>query len=234
MNSDILNTKSALLTQISYSQESHGVFFKNVELQRQKIARFVDISFKSLLSTSVIVVDNSSSQALSLVESIVSDRHYECAQSYDYYGGQQLASKSNSRHNSAEPARTQRCVARIKGSVTPNDHDAIIGIADQFLLGKRVRSNLNSALEDLEEHFQQCCIDRIPAVIIIEDFHIFATKRRQMLIYTLLDLMQKRDMLFTVSQRVMCTLLNLNVMSSVLTITFHAVLSSADWNNHTR
>ena len=54
------------------------------------------------------------------------------------------------------------------------------------------------ALEDLEEHFKLCYHNGTPAVIVLEDIDIFATREKQVLIYTLLDFMHRKDQLLVV------------------------------------
>ena len=58
--------------------------------------------------------------------------------------------------------------------------------------------NIVVALEDLEDHFKQCYLNGTPAVIVLEDIDIFATREKQVLIYTLLDFMHRKDQLLVV------------------------------------
>ena len=46
---------------------------------------------------------------------------------------------------------------------------------------------------------QQCRFDCQPAVIIVEELQEFSKREKQVLIYTLLDLMHREDLLFVVS-----------------------------------
>lgn len=46
---------------------------------------------------------------------------------------------------------------------------------------------------------QQCRFDSQPAVIIVEELQEFSKREKQVLIYTLLDLMHREDLLFVVS-----------------------------------
>ena len=55
---------------------------------------------------------------------------------------------------------------------------------------------LRLAQEDLTDHLEQCTLDRKPAVIIIDEFQAFAKRSKQSLIYTLLDFMHNKKMLF--------------------------------------
>lgn len=76
------------------------------------------------------------------------------------------------------------------------DHDALIEISNQFLVRRQNDKDLNAALEDLEQVFRQCYIDGNPAIVILDNFHNYA-KKRQTLVYTLLDMLHKSDALFT-------------------------------------
>lgn len=54
------------------------------------------------------------------------------------------------------------------------------------------------ALEDLEDFFRQCRLEGRPAVVVVEELQEFVRREKQILIYTLLDLMHRSDLLFTV------------------------------------
>ena len=101
-------------------------------------------------------------------------------------------------------------VARIKGLVCTTDQQALCSIADQFLLrsGVGFEKNVTVVLRDLEAHFRQCMIDGHPAVVLLEDIHIFAARDKQVLIYTLLDFMHKQECLFVVVGLTPCAHLN--------------------------
>lgn len=102
-------------------------------------------------------------------------------------------------HALSHDHETFRRVAIVKGQHTHSDAEGLLSISNQLLLRRQTDKELNAALEDLEQYFTQCRMDGIPAILIIEDFHVFAMRKRQMMIYTLLDFMHKRDLLFMVS-----------------------------------
>jgi hypothetical protein len=89
-------------------------------------------------------------------------------------------------------------IARITGNLNDSDAAAIISLADQFCIRSGRDRNVNAVLEDLGVFFRQCKSDGTPALILIEDFHLFAHQKRQTLIYTLLDLLHRADYLFAV------------------------------------
>lgn len=53
-------------------------------------------------------------------------------------------------------------------------------------------------MEALEEAFRDSRFDRKPTVIVLEDIHIYASSSRQSLLYAILDLLHRRDLLFVV------------------------------------
>jgi hypothetical protein len=86
----------------------------------------------------------------------------------------------------------------VRGGLNDSDGLAIVSLVDQFCLRRNQDRNMNSLLEDLEIFFTLCKRDETPAVIIIEDFHVFSGQKRQTLIYTLLNLLHKSEYLFVV------------------------------------
>ena len=152
--------------------------FKNVSIYEYKIEspmleESIERAFKQKLSTSIILLSDPS---------------------VDTKTDQLLGTYLTSLHKN---------IAKVNGQLVESDHEALISITNQFLLRSNSfleLGNLNEALEDLEMHLRQCRIDGIPAVILVDQLHMFAHKReRQLLLYTLLDLMHKPDMLILVS-----------------------------------
>ena len=90
-------------------------------------------------------------------------------------------------------------IARVNGFLCQQDNVAIKLLADQLLVRSATENrHFNLAVEDLEAHFRQCKINKTPAIIVLEEIDLFAVRDKQILIYTLLDLMHKRDLLFVV------------------------------------
>jgi hypothetical protein len=153
----------------------------------------MDIAFTEKMSTSMIVVGPVGSGKKRLVESVLAT----------YRADKGRAGGDKNSHVGIP-------VARVKGLVCTSDHQALCSIADQFLLrsGIGMEKHINIVLEDLESHFRQCMIDGHPAVVLLEDMHIFAGRDKQVLIYTLLDFMHKQDLLFVVIGLTPCAHLN--------------------------
>lgn len=95
--------------------------------------------------------------------------------------------------------RDRALIGRITGNLNDSDAAGIVSLADQFCLRPGRDRNLNATLEDLGVFLQQCRADGTPALVLVEDFHLFAHQKRQTLIYTLLDLLHRPDYLFAVS-----------------------------------
>ncbi len=84
-------------------------------------------------------------------------------------------------------------VARVNGDIIESDEQAFVSFVKQFLKRPQSEGSALTAVSDLEEHLRQCKMDNIPAFLIIENFHIFAKRKKQMLIYTLLNLMHNEE-----------------------------------------
>lgn len=173
--------KSILWNQLNGGNLRSEYYLSKVETE---LHSRLNIAFNQKVSTSLLVIGPVGSGKKRLVESLL--------ESYIH------------------PDKGGIAVARIKGLVCSTDQQALCSIADQFLLRSGVghEKNINIVLEDLEAHFRQCMLDGHPAVVMLEDLHIFATREKQVLIYTLLDFMHKQDLLFVVIGLTPCAHLN--------------------------
>ena len=133
----------------------------------------LDMAFTQCMSTSLLVVGPTGSGKKSIIDHV-------------------LRSYQNS------DGITPFAVARVQAQVCPTDQDALCSIAGQLCVRNSAGRNVVAALEDLEDHFRQCAMNSQPSVVVLEDVHNFATREKQVLIYTLLDYMHKPDMLFVV------------------------------------
>lgn len=154
-----------------------------------KIKMKLDDSFVLKLSTALIMMGNSKVTMNSLLNSVLQSQYEE------------HTSAPISTSSSCAKAKARSNLVRIYGSLHDNDQDAILDVADQlYSLRSEHRSRDGSvAIEDLENHFRQCKLDEVPAILVMEDIHVFASRTRQTLLYTLLDLMHRKDCLFVVS-----------------------------------
>ena len=177
--SDVKAAKKLLFQSL---QGTDGLQYLDEE--RIKIKKSFDHAFVHKLSTSLILVGRSSNECIMLVRSVLNS----------YTSDSFVVSSTSQRHS-----KIKNYTARVSGASQLSDHEALIDMANQFLLRNEKEANVNMALEDLEDHFKQCRLDGIPAIIVLEDFHAFAKRNRQTLIYTLLDLMHNKSLLFTVS-----------------------------------
>ena len=138
-----------------------------------------------------------------------------------------IVDEIRSDENKIEPKK-DLTIACINGEWCDSDADALASITCQLRTGTptvdsgRAESN-NLVLENLIDHLKQRRIDQLPAIIILYNFHLFAIenshaatsftakdfaeggsgsgarcKSRQLLIYTLLDLMHRKDLYFLV------------------------------------
>ena len=88
-------------------------------------------------------------------------------------------------------------LAIIDGDVIESDAQAVMSLADQLIEASTVK-NFSRNSEDIYECFHQSYTETKPIVIVINSVESFAQQRRQMFLYLLLDLMQKKDLLFFV------------------------------------
>eukprot|EP01031_Cornospumella_fuschlensis_P040064 gene40064-48820_t len=89
-------------------------------------------------------------------------------------------------------------LARVDGALFDSDDDAIISIADQLILSRAQARQHQAALEDLEQFLRGCYVEHRPAILYVENFQVFAGRKRQTFIYTLLDLLHTQQAYFMV------------------------------------
>jgi hypothetical protein len=88
-------------------------------------------------------------------------------------------------------------LAVIDGDVIETDTQAVTALADQ-LIEATSTSNFSTNSDDIYQCFRQSYTETKPIVIVINSVETFAKHSRQMFLYLLLDLMQKKDLLFIV------------------------------------
>ena len=90
-------------------------------------------------------------------------------------------------------------VAYVNCERVGSDAEAFCKISQQLSSKATMRKHYLRAINDLEIKFRACRLTGKPAVIVLEGFHHNVSKqKRQTLVYTLLDLMHKREFLFMV------------------------------------
>jgi hypothetical protein len=181
-SNDLRAAKRVLCRSLSCADSS---FY--LEKEKQKTKKSFDHAFEYKLSTSLVIVGSSNDEAISLVRSV-----------HDLYNTDSFGKNGTSQRHT----KLKNYIARVNGSIQSTDHEALLDMTNQFLVRNEKEGNVNVALEELEDYFRQCRIDGIPGIIVLENFHSFAKRKRQTLIYTLLDLMHNKDLLFMVSELV--------------------------------
>lgn len=88
-------------------------------------------------------------------------------------------------------------VARLQGLAFSKDNLALISLARQLGIFSET-DNFNMSVEGLQSHFQQSRLQNVPTVILIEAIDEFTKRSRQVLLYTLLDLMHRPDLYYVV------------------------------------
>jgi hypothetical protein len=89
--------------------------------------------------------------------------------------------------------------ARINGLDFESDSEALLEIANAFMLQRSKDRQFLASLEDLEDFLKQCFKEGYPGVIFIENFQVFTHRKRQTLLYTLLDYMHNKNLFFMVN-----------------------------------
>eukprot|EP01038_Epipyxis_sp_PR26KG_P009933 gene9933-13362_t len=143
-------------------------------------------SVKSQQSMSVILIGPSGSDRTLLLDEVIND-FIECTK---------VTTNSSVKNKNGKIDDNITRVARISGHITESDHEALISLANQFMIRPSTESNFSLALEDLEVHFKRSKMNNAPAIVILDEFQVFAKRARQVLIYTLLDLMHDAENLF--------------------------------------
>lgn len=118
------------------------------------------------------------------------------------------SAKSNTSNNNDAFSHTNCKIAIIDGEVLENDSQAIISLAEQ-LMGKGLSKNFALNSEAIHDCFKTSYLEKQPIIIIIRNIEKFACSnsanniyskqtKRQVFLYMLLDLMQRKDLLFVV------------------------------------
>jgi uncharacterized protein YoaH (UPF0181 family) len=89
-------------------------------------------------------------------------------------------------------------VARIRGSIFGEDHKALLNATGQ-LLTLSGTSDFSMNMEALEKQLSTGYSTRNPTVIVVEDIHEFCRRDKQVLLYSLLDMLHKQKLLYVVS-----------------------------------
>jgi len=172
---EIARTKSLLWKSLTTSNDITSISKEELDLKSK-----LDAAFKQKVSTSILLIGPPGCGKRKLVDKVLT--------SYNPYdtdtGGDGFV----------EPS-----IARVNGNICTQDSQALNSLADQLLIRSATEDrHFNLAVEDLEKHFQRCRLDKRPAIVILEELDLFARRDKQILIYTLLDLMHKEHLLFVV------------------------------------
>lgn len=177
--------------------------YKAYVANKQKPLNFSEKALKSIINTlrtafvdqqsTSMMINGSNHEALSLI-----------------LQAQQILFHESRKEWVLEGVEQRSLIGRISGALNDSDAAAFLSLADQFCLRMNQDRNMNAMLEDLGVFFNRCKEDGTPALIVIEDFHLFAHQKRQTLIYTLLDLLHRADYLFAVRLLYFCAVFELS------------------------
>ena len=88
-------------------------------------------------------------------------------------------------------------VARVRGSVFAQDHRALLSATQQLLAGSGSADFLRN-MGALEAELSQGFESRRPVVVVVEEMHEFCRREKQVLLYSLLDLLHRQKLLYVV------------------------------------
>ena len=88
-------------------------------------------------------------------------------------------------------------VARVRGSVFGQDHRALLSATQQLLAGSGSADFLRN-MGALEAELAQGFERGRPVVVVVEEMHEFCRREKQVLLYSLLDLLHRQKLLFVV------------------------------------
>ena len=89
-------------------------------------------------------------------------------------------------------------VARVRGSVFAQDHRALLSATQQLLAGSGSADFLRN-MSALEAELAQGFESGRPVVVVAEEMHEFCRREKQVLLYSLLDLLHRQRLLYVVS-----------------------------------
>lgn len=166
-----------LHTKVTLWENLRGNYVSSVyEEEERKIKNILDMSFKQRASSSVVVVGPECCRSKSLISKILL-----------WYGADLRVAKIQGKGSHGNPLK------------------ALVSLANQ-LMGYQVQGSFGTNIETVQKCFRESFTDNRPTVIVVEDFHEYALvnkamdseSRQQTLLYTLLDLIHKKDSLFVV------------------------------------
>ena len=102
--------------------------------------------------------------------------------------------------NTSIPMGSNIPIASINCALYDNDESVLIALVNQLLnrpLGNH--STYNTTMLEFIKFLEICCLNGYPAILIFNNIQELATYKKQVMFYTLLDLMHKNNLLFVVS-----------------------------------
>jgi Cdc6-like AAA superfamily ATPase len=197
--------------------ESTSCFHLREEEKRMRV--LLDSVFMSKKSNSIIVIgDHDSGKELFVDEVLTSytRRHSQNLEDFNQVsdtsslvphistsnsssnmnGNIYKSSQQHSEHINYDNTPAFR-VARIRGMVDGDDSLALTSLARQLFIHRRNNGRkFDANLDYVEMALRSSYSAGVPTIIIVEDIHEFVRRKKQLLLYTLLDMMHQRDMLF--------------------------------------
>lgn len=191
VNDEILSRAKTLLCQQLSRHTSH--FHTKKEEQRLRV--ILDATFKQKKSNSVIVIGDQESGKEQFVSAVI-DSYTRPDDAVSSASSSSSTTSANSSTPALAPVKFR--VARIKGMVDGNDNLAFHTLAKQLYVQKTSDRKFDANLDFVGQALRTSYSQGTPTIIVIEDIHEFVRRKKQLLLYTLFDLMHRSDLLFAV------------------------------------
>jgi len=176
----------------------------------------LDACFRQKKSNSIVIIGDEGSGKEQFVMEVVNSYRPEASEPSSSSSPSSSLSKSSLSKSSAAEARVDTevevgvgekvgpsttanprfRVARIRGRVDGSDQLALVSLARQLFFQRPTERKFDANLESVEMALRTSYSQGTPTIIIIEDVHEFVLRKKQLLLYTLLDLMHRNDLLF--------------------------------------
>jgi len=194
-NENLIEFSKSILVQSMLQSSSH--FHTNEE--EKKLKSLLDVSFNQHRSISFVVIGDEDSGKEQVVNQVLESYRIVKRKSNIGNDNDNNSYNNDNNNNNTEEESEQRDfrIAHISGGLDNTDQLAILSLQKQlFYNADGIHNKFDINLERIENAFKSSKLACIPTVIIIHDIHEYAKNPKQLLLYTLLDMMHRNDCLF--------------------------------------
>ena len=168
--------------------ESNSRFHSDAEEKKLKV--ILDSVFKQKHSNAIIVMGDEDSGKEQFVDEVLNSYRKPVGDADANGDGAAAANGDGDEYRSAFR------VARIRGLVEGSDELALLSLARQLFMERCMPGKFDENVESIESVFRTSYSSGLPTVIVIENIEEYCKGKKQILLYTLLDMMHRKDALF--------------------------------------